>query len=108
MTVRNSELRLQLRAAKAEAARDRAERLELLVKVEKLEEQLNFWQRDSATAWDKCANRRLASQNVEQIAFTLWRAEAERAAPPEAFAAEKQDTRDRWLHSARAVAALLN
>jgi hypothetical protein len=52
----------------------------------------------------------LEGQTVENLAFVLWKAEADRAAPnvgktrtPEGFAEQTADTRERWLFLARAA-----
>lgn len=51
---------------------------------------------------------------VERVAFALWKAEAERAAPnvaknrtPEAFADESAETREKWHLMARAAIAAI-
>lgn len=56
----------------------------------------------------------VAEDVVERVAFALWKAEAERAAPnvaknrtPEAFADESAETREKWHLMARAAIAAM-
>jgi len=71
MTETTAQLRLKLKQAKTEAARDRAERLDLMSKLDDADRQIDFWQADSATAWDKCEERRVAQIAAESRAERL-------------------------------------
>ena len=71
MTETTAQLRLKLKQAKTEAARDRAERLDLMSKLDEADRQIDFWQADSATAWDKCEERRVAQIAAESRAERL-------------------------------------